>query len=310
MRVLSFYEGLTELSFALENSVFKLPYTYAPNLFSTSFSKEKFYKDVFEIASRKLGVDMVECQVSAIGVLDAPKVPYDTNQSKCLLSILPDDHVFVAYEVLATRSDCSSYEPVGIYDDTDNMLANIELYPHLTYSDTHDVSIKDTFLRNILTQTLLKFKGSEIVLTGDRFSKFNVNKPLSYLLVLDIVRSAGMYTVKVDKENIFPHTLSIGVNADYDNLGTLVNSPGPSEILFETEVGTSQFVELEEDKLFILPLGLNDKARLLVKNQKGQLENTVFGGELGVIVDTRRKEKNYEFREVEVDAIIQALNRI
>ncbi len=310
MYILSFYEGTSELSFALGRKLFKFPYTYSESIFGTIFTKEQFYKDVFELAAKELGVKLKECEIHAIGVLDIPKIPFEIKKSLCLLTSLPENYVYMTRNMVAVNHSYNSYTPLTLYDSDDNLLANMGIYPNLFSSDTHDVNVKDTLLRSIMVGSEYKFMGTGVLFTGDRFIDFDTNPPLSYLLVFDTVKQPGIFNLRIDKKNFFPHMLMIGLDEEFAPLGTLVNSPGKTECLYKTDVGTSQMIELEPNKLFIVPLERGNEAHILIKNSEGQMEQRVFGGELGVIFDTRDKNAVREYKEIEIDAIIQALNKI
>lgn len=310
MYTLSFYEGSSELSFAIGRRLFKFPYTYSKNLFSSSFTKEQFYKDIFNLAAKELGESLDNCEIYTTGVLDHPKVPFKVEKSACILTSLPENYVYVNNYMIAMKNVFRSFTPLSFYEEEDNLFANMNIFKNIVYSDTFDINVKDKLLRAILASTQLNFSGNGVVLTGDRFINFNINTPLSYLLVFDIIRQPGIFYVKLDKRNFLPHMMLLSYEEEFFSLGTLVNSPGETECLYETEVGTSQLITLEPDKLFILPLEAKNEARILVKSSSGQIDQKVIGGELGVVIDTRSKTEGFEFKEVGVDAIIQALNRI
>lgn len=310
MYILSFYEGSTELSLAFGSKLFKFPYTYSENLFLNSFSQEEFYRDVIELGTKELDVKLELCEIYVTGLFSSPKIPFEVKKSSSLLTHLPDGYIYVDSKTVATKEKCNSFMPLTVYETEDNLLANLTLYNNLVYTDTRDVNTRDSLIRAIIANADMKLTNPDIVLSGDRFVNFDLNKPLSYLLVMDILRQPGIFYVRVDKNNMLPHVLMLDIEEDYSSLGTLINSPGKTECLYKTDVGTSQMIDLEANKLFIVPLEKSASATVVLKNSSGHVEQTIKGGELGLVIDTRNKADQFEFKEVEVDAIIQALNRI
>jgi hypothetical protein len=200
-----------------------------------------------------------------------------------------------------------------LYETEDDFLANFDIYPNVKHLDTQDINIKDNFLRALVSNSPVSIGEGSVLITGERFIDFDKSEAISYLLAFDLLRFPGTYHLKIDKNNVFPHYFMLDMLAEIDDeyfsVGTIVNSPGPTECLYKSNLGTTQLVTLEENRIFIIPLDKNSEASVLIKNSKGSIERKVQGGALGVVLDTRDKTSE-ESHKVGLDAIIQALNKL
>ena len=318
MPILSFFEGYTELSFVAftneldlnDYKIFKFPYTYSYNLFANSFTKENFYSDVFGLALSELGIKLKDYQLYTIGVLEEPtSVPFDVTKSSVLLTSLDSAMIYMNSQTVASNDGISSYFPLT-HDADDSALdfrANLDLYHNIIYHESRDIVIKDSLVRAILNTSSISLGKSNVVVTGDRLREYDLNPTLANLLILDTIRPMGVYSIKIDKQNLVAHGISLEFNnLEYENLGTLVNIEGPVECLYESEVGTSQLIDLPKDSIFVIPLEAGSVSRMLVKSADVTIDSKVTGGTLGVIVDTRNKEENLEFKEVNVNYLSQS----
>jgi hypothetical protein len=319
MPVLSYYEGYSELSFGLfkneldpnDHKLYRFPYTYSNNLFANSFPREKFINDVFELALKTLDVNLQDCKLYATGFLSAPELSFDVAGSFSLASKMPHGGVYISSQVIATEQSTYSMLPVSVVDEDPNFRVNLDLYHNIIYYDSRDIVLKDSVIRSLINIPNYHITAKDLIITGDRLREFYVNEALSYLLIFDLIKTSGVYHLKIDLENLLPHTISLdSLSIDYPSIGTLINIPGKVECLYETEVGTHQLFDLEADTLFILPLDSDATGRIVAKSSEVTIDEKVVGGKLGVIIDTRDKPKKVEFKEVYLNNIKQSIKRI
>lgn len=318
MPILSFYEGYSELSFCLysndlENSckMFRFPYTYSHNLFANSFPREHFYKDVFNLAGKELGVNIAECDLYTIGFLAPPEVPFEVTKSVVLFSSMPENYIYLSSMMFALQNVAHSFFPTNVEFSDKDFRANLDLYHNIVYYDSRDIVQKDALLRAIVSQNNISVPFSDVTYTGDRLREFDINKPLTYLLLFDLIRNPGSFYLKMDIENRFAHSLLVpDLDVTAQNLGTLINVPGEVECLYETGFASPQLFELKSNNIFILPLDSTTEARVMLKSGEYKLEQKITGGSLGLIIDTRDKRRNIDFQEMYINYISQAINRI
>lgn len=319
MPVLSFYEGISELSFlklddlsgSADDSLFKFPYVYSEKLFGSSFTKDEFYSSVYELACKSLGIVAKDTEVFACGVINEPQVPFKTVKKGSVLKSLPPNYAFISDHTFAYSDAIFSMMPVDTVDPQDDMEANLSIYTNVFFAETGDILNKDSMLREIIKNSGVTIDAKEVVFTGERVSDRRISPVVTYLFLLDIVKNPGIYHLKMDRNNLFSHTFLAGGNEPpIPSVGTLINSPGKTECLYETDVGTSQLIDLEAEKLFVLPLEAGAGARLMVKNVEGQTDTLVYGGELGVILDTRDKSKGLIYKDSSADVIDKALHKL
>lgn len=319
MPILSFYEGYTELSFGVFEdkidadvaNIYRFPYTYSNNLFENSFPREQFYKDVFSVACKELNTNIKNCTLYNSGFLSVPELPFESKNSVSVFSNLASSVIYVSSQMIALNKEFYSYMPLDANVGDLNARMNLDMYHNIISADSHDVVLKDALLREIISRSTFNLSQGEFIFTGDRFREFSLNPSLAYLLIFDLLKDPGVFFLRLDKDNLYAHSVSIGDSTlTYPYIGTLINIPGDVECLYETDVGTSQLFDLKEDNIFMLPLNPGSDARIMVKSSSQSFEQTVLGGSLGVIIDTRDKSERIEFKEVYLNMVKQSMNRI
>jgi hypothetical protein len=319
MAILSLFEGYTEISFVLfyneldanDHKVFKFPYTYSFNLFGNSFSREKFYRDVFGIALKELNVDLKDCELYASGIMTPPDLPFETVKSSTALANLSPNHIFVSSQSISIYDQHYSSIPLDLDSKLMDFRANLDLYHNIVYKESLDIVMKDALLRSLISKNQFSLDQQSYVLTGDRFREAHYNRGLAHLLVLDILKNPGIYHLRLDENNLVANSFLLSTqNIEFPSIGTLVNVEAPAEVLYESDIGTSQIIDLVEDQIFILPLDSGSTARIIVKNSDNVMERMVNGGDIGVIFDTRDKKNKPEFKEVYLNMIKEHLHKI
>ena len=301
MPVLSICFGLSEVSFLYfdQPSDFRVfNYPYIPY-------DAVLLKDLLQLLEKTIKVKYTECDVVTCGF---PQVLSDFLNPKLTLSLdtlfskMTKYHgIFVGnFTVVSPLGYLSSSDVSDVEGDDLNSLYNLILYHQIIQTDSFDQLTVDHSVRYFPAH-LTSFDGTKpVVFTGDRFNfpfKYDVT---SYLLMLDLLKSPGVFKLQLDNANTLSGLTLIDIynrdNADctnnynFENIGTLINSPGSTECLVETEDGTSQMIEVPGNDIFILPMDSAASSRILLKNTNlGTLENRIQGGRVGMIIDTRAK---------------------
>jgi len=293
----------------------KLPYAYSKAVFSNLVNPRDYYFKLLELISKEMKVKMkpdefvigcspyVSCRLEGyecIGVIDIlKKIRTNWILADGFSVITP--HHFVSYFPYKHR-DYDSSEALDYF-------SNKYLFPQTLFSDQTSLDYFDCLTRKFIPEILTPFDSERpVIFSGERFKNYESSEPYTYLLMLDLIRSQGFFNLKLDDfsklslSSLFSSKINLNkleVNSlletldevDYISVGTLLNTLGAVEILFETDVGSSQFIKLKENEIFIFPLYSEEKARVVVSNKNlGDIEKEVSGGTLGFIVDTRNKE--------------------
>ena len=79
----------------------------------------------------------------------------------------------------------------------------------------------------------------------------------------------------------------------FEKLGSFIRTGGACECLFSTGLGDDQLIEIEENKIFVLPVMLESPARLSIKSRDlGTIDIRTTGGKIGLVFDTRSEERS------------------
>ena len=224
---------------------------------------------------------------------------------------------------VVTPSDFVSYFPFSEFKNDEefiNYFSNKSLYPQVVPGDREGYDREERLLNSISSQIKHKYKlDTPIVLTGGKFFNANKNPGYMYVSALEFLKEPGVYEVKIDTQNKLPvigllnqsfgdttgeDTAKVGMlTADilddsqfyneFIDVGTVLRSQGRAECLFEKEGSSPQFVEVDKNKIFILPLEKNEIARVSISTGKlGKIEKNIKGGDIGFIIDTRTEDNN------------------
>lgn len=319
------------------------PYVYNKNLFGHLTTESKFYSDVIKTIAKSLKLPATGYTTLVSGFPEPPKVDLDVKLYSSVeksLGVFNDlSCIYVghfkflqanSFMYACLREDSKEGPSVTLIEKM-NYESNISLYPQINPIDELKRFDMDTVSRIHSAQmnNILDPK-KPVVFSGYSFYKdLNRSPFLTYLLALDLIKEHGSFELKVDEQNIIPNLGLINLydskvfnsisNYSLMNLGTLLNSPAPTECLLETDYGTSQLIEVEKDKLFFVPLEEGSSARIVAKSSVlGMLEKNINGGKLGFIIDTRDKnnlqmftpeyfEKNYTPWITSVREILEGL---
>jgi len=318
MPVLAAYVGLQSISGLVfkgpkDYQVYSYPYVYSPEAFSANFSSSDFYSAVFETFCKQSGVKFSECEVVITGFLEPHILDFEVNYTsidKALEAMKEYNAVLVNNYAIVTPLGFKSFLPLekgSVCGKTfeleeRNFYANMALYPQIFPTDMASQIDLDSNISKLICNTSIEYiKDKPIMFMGSRFSGRKYHEELSYLLMVSLVRDPGVYELKFDPTN--EHVLSTLLKArnvtkasmEYHPtaVGTLISTTGPLECMVTTDIGTSQVIELQVNKLFIVPLSEGEKAKIVLKTLgMDTIEKEIFGGTLGIIFDTRERKED------------------
>ena len=315
MPILAAYFDVSDISLLIENEkkdfeLVNFPYTYSFEAFSNQCHKAAFYKAALEAVLRERKEKLSSFEVLAVGFLEAPVLPTKTILTTNLLNVLQiSDNIYpiiVNNFSILTRDSVLSYEPsskkiIGVDTSEKDEFANTSIYPQIIPTDMSITSALDRNIPDKLSSVDLGYEsGATLAFGGSRFSRPVVNEYLDYILMVDLVKKPGTYNLYADRKNsavlfsllrMYQKGLGLDIKASAEPVGTLINSPGDTECLLVSEVGTTQFFGVKKDTLFIMPLDSNVKAKVKVKSKSlGSFETFVQGGKVGLIIDTRENK--------------------
>ena len=220
---------------------------------------------------------------------------------------------------IITPSDLISYFPFSDFRNNEeyiNYFSNKSLYPQAVPQRREQYDREEDLLKKLSEKIEHKYTyETPLIFTGGKFFGADKNPGYMYVSALGFLRKPGIYEVKMDTQNKLPVigllNQSFGVqnsgkegnkvgmltadmldgsqfHDEFISVGTVLRSQGRAECLFEKEDSSPQFVEIEKDKIFILPLGKNETARVSISTGKlGKVERNIKGGDIGFIIDTR-----------------------
>ena len=308
-------------------SDYTVPYSYSKNLYAHFYSEEDFYADIAGHIMKQLKVPKTDLQIVATGFPMVPPigVPY---ASTALVNELASE--FEGYETVCL-GDCTviTNETFASFYTLDNSqlgkaerdyLLNIATYRSIQPTSLSEYNLMFSNIWNMLrtsgeTKLSDPASGKELLFHGELFDDMTPEKQkLAFLYIISLVVEPGIKVINVDMGNLLPHIVHIHKqepslvkmpeSLQILRLGTLVNSPGNTAVLLETDLGTSQLLEIEAGKMVFVPLDMETNARMVLKNHNhGDVEHTVTGGELGLIIDTRNKNdlSGYDYSQLQMD---------
>jgi|GEM_PF-6420260 len=310
-------------------SKYFLGYGYAKDLYAHFYSEHDFYSDLVEHIITKLELPKGNLPIIAAGFPTVPAIGRNYVSSATLDQLLSSvenyEVVCFANGAVFTQNNHLSYydsEKIRFGNMETNYLLNLAVYTNAFPTRPSDYNLVLASIWGMLNNNRkgtnkLILNSKPILFFGDILNKALINpefEKIAYLYFLSMVVNPGIYTIKVDNENLVPHFLhlrkfNIDLSSYYDEfepemLCTLVNSPGETSCLVSTEMGTSQLMDIKPGRIFFVPVDKNASARLVIKSQElGSIEKTVQGGKLGVVIDTRAKNDiaSYDYSSLQMD---------
>lgn len=285
------------------------PYVYSSGIFSNQCSQKEFYTYLIQKVLSERDIKITTCDILTCGFMDPPDLDLKTKFSIGVVDLLEgseeftpvflNNWSFITKGILNSYSPCKNKSEIMEKDFGEfDYLANSCIYPQLVPEDLSAQTAIDSNVYSKIPKKLSFETGRKIVFTGGRFSQEILNKELNYILMLEIAKSYGVFNLYLDTSNVFllsrmvqmyNKSAVIDVGNHLENVGTLIRTGGAAECLLSTGRGDDQFIEIEADKIFVMPLSLEGEARLSVKSDTlGTIDVRTQGGKVGLIFDTRK----------------------
>jgi hypothetical protein len=300
--------------------MFNFPYVYSKGVFSNQCNQEEFHKTLIQKLLSDRNINPGRCDILLSGFMDPPEIGLKSKYSIGIVDIVEssDELVpvfinncsFITKGLLSAYSSCenTSDSPRRDFEDGDQM-ANFCIYPNIVPEDLSAQSNMDSRLFQRIPDDFKFESGRKLVFTGGRFSQPTENRELNYILILETLRGFGFFQINLDSYNVFPISRTMQMyDRDLENpygeyierVGTFVRTGGSAECLLSTGIGNDQFIEIEEDRIFVLPLRLEKPAKLSVKSSiLGTVDIRTTGGEIGLVFDTRKENRSI-YSEVKI----------
>jgi hypothetical protein len=295
------------------------PYVYNKSMFSSSFSEDTFYQSLFSAFCAEHDVTLTSCDILLTGFLEAPQLGIPVTLTKSLYEVfsgvkgnypvlINNTSIFtpdfcLSNSILKPRNKAVDFAEV----DEDNFYANLEIYPQITANDISTQVDLDSNIVALMDEKSVFSKNMPLVFCGSRFSRMTLYPELDYLLMLGVIRDAGMHEVYQDTMNSLILTTLLGIHdpsavvaPDLLRVATVVSSPGAIECMTKPDEGTSQLVRVEKGKTAVIPVIKGERVGVMIKSHHlGTLERNVIGGGLGLILDAR-SEKRILARDINI----------
>lgn len=310
---------------SVSSHVFRYP--YSEDLYSHFYSEKDFYSDVVTVLLKELNAPKEGVKIIATGFPEVPAIRYEYASSVLFDQLVKqvDTHevVSITDSTVFTQNKYSSHydiEKLQYGKNEKNYLLNLALYSNALPEKPSEYNLILANIWNMLN-TLRTDSKTTVMSTrptlfmGDVFDTENPEfEKIAYLYILSFIVNPGVSYVALDKQADLVHLAHFKhYNREFSdlydsfkplNLGTLINSPGDTSCLIQNENSTNQLIEVKAGKIFFIPLGENADTRVLVKGKLlGNVERSVKGGKLGLIIDTRSKQdkSSYDYNQLQVD---------
>lgn len=311
MPVITAYIGTSNLCILLyknksDYEFFYSPYIYLPNLFSNYTTEEEFYTTIIKLFCKKSGVDFAKCDIYISGFVAVPE--FKDPKFKRVSFVKLFDNMPNIYPVLvndfafATKFFMVASTSFGFLKnvtDDSTFSVNKSVYPNLRPLDlSSQLNLDKEVLDAVSKDKSIKWDpNTPVVFMGSRFYA-EEERDLDYLYMFSLIHTPGIYDIYLDRT----HTLLLfnmlntvtekeKLSLDLENIehvGTLVTGKGSVECLISSDEGTPQVIDIDKNTMKRHPLDELTEYRLVIKNHSiGTMERTVFGGKLGIVVDTR-----------------------
>lgn len=289
-------------------SFWSYPYVYSPELFSAFTTETSFYRYLFDQMCKDKGLKCSDCDIILSGFLQPPKLEIGLKMYVSMYELMMRTEnyypVMINNYAIASKDQIFSSKPLEDIEETndlteENFYANLSLYPQVVVSDL--VSRVD--MDSKLLQSVQSFKvpaDKPIVFLGSRFNDLHGISDINSMLILQLLQDSGIYDVYLDVQSKTLLTSMLrmylgkdsGIGDYPEKLATIVSLSGNLECLISSQIGTSQIIDLEKDKIFVLPLPKDERTKIMLKSPgKPSIERIVGGGKSGIIFDTRSQKQ-------------------
>jgi len=314
------YKNKTEYDF------FYSPYVYLPEVFSNYTNEEEFYTTIMELFCRKNGVDFTKCDIYVSGFVSVPefknnnikRVEFTTlfDNMPNFYPVIVNDFAFVTKFFMVSET---SFGFLKSNSGDTTFRVNKCIYPHLKAIDlSSQLSLDREVLFGVIANKLKWDPNTPVIFMGSRFYGED-ERPLDYIYMFSLINTPGVYDIYLDRTHSFLlfNMLNTVMEADkipldlesIEHVGTLITGLGQVECLVTSENNSPFVFDVEKNTLRRTPLSDDTEYRLVVKNKDiGVVEKTVFGGRLGVIVDTREDKADAFSNIRKFDTYLKFLN--
>lgn len=291
--------------------IVKFPYVYSKSTLSNQCNRQEFYAYIIEKILNDRGMKSSSCDILLCGFMDPPDIGIKTKYSIGIADVIDNSEdytpvylnncAFLTKGIFNAYTKCDELKNLHERDPEEiDRVANSSIYPNTVPQDMSSQTNLDEKITSMLPKDYKFESGRKIVFTGGRFSQNIVNDELNYILALDSLRGYGIFDIYLDRDNIYPilktlQMYDIDIAPDFktnlENVGTFLRTGGATECLLSTGIGNDQFIEIEENKIFVLPLRVNDPAKISIKSHiLGTIDIRTTGGQVGIVFDTRSRE--------------------
>lgn len=323
MPLLAAYFDTSVVSFLLKKDkknieFYTFPYVYSKGTLSNQCSNKEFYMYLIDTFLSERKIKTKSCDLILSGFLEAPDFIDNSKftagivdvvqNSEDYLPIIVNNSSLITKNIVNSFSNCkedSKLSKVSLENKDFGKLdyhSNICIYPQIV---SDDLSTQSDIDENIIKKIPTNFKiegGKKVVFSGSRFAQNICSKELNYVLMLDLIKGFGIYDIFLDTKNAFPlvqlvkmydKDMEISVEDYLENSGLVIKSGGSIECLLSTGVGEDQFIEIDKDKIFVMPLNVDSTTKLSIKSSDlGTVEIRTLGGKVGIIFDTRTNDES------------------
>jgi len=310
MPIITAYIGVSHFSVLLYKSknyyaFFYSPYVYLEGVFSNYTNEEEFYISIIELFCKKNGVEFSKCDMYVSGFVSVPE--FKASNIKRVEFTKLFDNMPTYYPVIvndfafATKffmiSETSFGFMANMSDDV-SFRVNKCVYTHLKATDlSSQLSLDREVLLGVVHDKLRWDPNTPVIFMGSRFHGED-DRPLDYIYMCSLISTPGIYDLYLDRANslLLFNMLNMITEEDkipleldsIEHVGTLISGTGVTECLVSSEEDPPNVFEVEKDTLKRMPLKYDTEYRLVIKNKEvGTVEKNIFGGKLGLIVDTR-----------------------
>ncbi len=288
--------------------IIKFPYVYSKGILSNQCTRKEFCKYLIEKVLTDRGIKPSTCDILICGFMDPPDIGIKTKFSVGIVDIIEnsEDFIpvfingcsFITKGVISARTNCEERLKIkeASLEELDH-IANLSVFPHVVSQDMSSQTNADEEIVKKIPEKFRFESGRKLVFTGGRFSQDILNEELNYILILDSLRGHGIFDIHLDRNNFYPifktmqmydRDLTPDFQNGLENVGTFIRTGGSTECLLSTGIGNDQFIEIEDNKIFVLPLRLDNPAKLSIKSHVlGTIDIRTTGGNVGVVFDTR-----------------------
>jgi hypothetical protein len=303
--------------------ILNFPYVYSKGLFSNQCDESDFYSKLLEKIMIDRGIKPSTCNIVTCGFIEPPNLNIKTKLSVGVVDLIEKADeiipVFVNNSALITKGYISSKSDIREYvgaekSESDfgefNDIANAAIFPQLVPSDVSSQISVDTEVYGRIPKNLKFESGRKIIFTGGRFSQNILDKELNYILALDMLRGLGVFNIYLDTSNFFSLYRAtqlydkemVGDLFEYiEDSGLFIRTGGACECLLSTGVGDDKFIEIEENKVFVLPLKVENPAKVSIKSRDlGTIDLRATGGRIGLVFDTRASGSGSIYSDVKL----------